>query len=215
MSKDLELQPIIPNGRHSTPDNMSGSGSFTTPSPHDVASDMVSNIPPVYASVPEAQAAHGRYTAQQVKPVSVGIVSQGEEYTSPVGMDPPNTYDMIPENGQRKERSHSPVGRPLMADNVLYGTPADEQLKHRTLTMEKAAAEGGQQFNQRFTGSVSSQLIKEPGEGSTGVFTGRCCGVCLMLVLVFVVAFLAVAALVLVLSIMFQIYPVCDCTNSE
>ena len=156
---------------------------------------------------------HGRYQAQQVK--SSAVPQTG--YTTPGAVDPLNTYDMIPENGKKRERSHSPGsgGVPLMADNVLYGAPADEQLKHRTLTMEKAAAERQGQFEQRFTGSTSSQLMKEPGDGREGGFTGRCCGVCLMLVLVFVVAFIAVAALVLVLSIMFRIYPVCECSSGS
>ena len=212
MSKDIELRHILPNGHRSSTssDKMSGSGSFRSSPPHDVATDTVSSVPPVYSTVPEAQAAHSSYTAHHVKN-SQGIPQS--EYTSPVGMDLPNEYDMIPDNNKRRDnRSLSPGVAPLMAENVLYGAPTDEKLKHRSLTMEKANSERQQQ--RRFTGSMSSQMVKEPAnEGA--VCTGKCCGVCLMLVLVFVVAFLAVAALVLVLSIMFQIYPVCDCTKSE
>ena len=214
MSKDIELRHILPNGHRSSSssDKMSGSGSFRSSPPHDVSTDVVGGVPPVYSTVPEAQAAHSSYSAQQVKN-SHGVPPPQTEYTSPVGMDMPNEYDLIPDNNKRREnRSLSPGGAPLMAENVLYGAPADEKLKHRSLTMEKAQAERQQQ--RRFTGSLSSQMIKEPSDGSA-TCTGRCCGVCLMLVLVFVVAFLAVASLVLVLSIMFQIYPVCDCTKSE
>ena len=213
MSKDIELRQILPNGHHrssSSSDKMSGSGSFRSSPPHDVATDTVSAVPPVYSTVPEAQAEHSRYNAQQVK--NAHAVPQ-TEYTSPVGLDQPNEYDMIPDNNKRRDnRSLSPGVAPLVAENVLYGAPADEKLKHRSLTMEKAKSERQQQ--RRFTGSLSSQIVKEPADGG-GIFTGRCCGIGLMLVLVFVVAFLAVAALVLVLSIMFQIYPVCDCTTSE
>ena len=102
-----------------------------------------------------------------------------------------------------------------MTDNVLYGAATDEQLKHRTLTLEKAAAERQGQFGQRFTGSTSSQLMTEPGDGREGGFTGRCCGVWLMLVLIFVVAFIAVAALVLSIIVMFRVYPVCDCSSGS
>ena len=219
MSKDIELRHILPNGHHrssSSSDKMSGSGSFRSSPPHDILTDTVSTVPPVYSTVPEAQAEHSRYNAQQVKNAHA-VPPPQTEYTSPVGMDEPNEYDMIPDNNKRREnRSLSPGVAPgvapLMADNVLYGTPVDEKLKHRSLTMEKANSEGKQR---RFTGSTSSHMVvKEPSDGG-GLCTGRCCGVCLMLVLVFVVAFLAVAALVLVLSIMFQIYPVCDCTKSE
>ena len=209
MSKDLELQQILQNGRHSSPDKMSGSGSFTTSTSHDISTDMVGSVPPVYSTVPEAKADHGRYQVQQVK--NAQRASQ-LEYTSPTGMDPPNEYDMIPDNSKRSGRSHSP-GVPLMAENVLYGDPmSEENLRHRSITVEKAASE--RQQPRRYTGSTSSQVVKEPADGG-GMCTGRCCGVCLMLVLVFVVAFIAVAALVLVLSIMLKVYPVCDCTNSE
>ena len=215
MSRDLELQRILPNGNgnHSSPNKMSGSGSFTTPSPHDVSTDIVGPVPPVYSTVPEAQVEHARYSKQQVKTVVEG--SPQQEYTIPVGMDTPNTYDMIPDSSKRRDRSHSPGGVPLMADNVLYGTPADEQLKHRTLTMEKNVAESQHQFGQRrYTGSTSSQVMEEPGDGGAPFFTGRCCGMYLMFILVFVVAFIALAALVL--SIMFRVYLVpCDCLNSE
>ena len=101
-----------------------------------------------------------------------------------------------------------------MTDNVLYGAATDEQLKHRTLTVEKAAAERQGQFGQRFAGRTPSpQLMTEPGDGGEGAYTGRCCGVCLMLVLVLVVAFIAVAALVL--TIMFRVYPVRDCSTGS
>ena len=101
-----------------------------------------------------------------------------------------------------------------MTDNVLYGAATDEQLKHRTLTVEtEAVAERQGQFGQRFTGSTSSQLMKEPGDSREGAFTGKCCGVWLMLVLFFVVAIIAVAALVLSIIAMFRVYPVCDCSS--
>lgn len=213
MSADLELQRVIPNGKRASDsqDTMSGTGSFTTPSPHDVSTDIVGAVPPVYSTVPEAKVQHGRYVAQNAN----------AQYTSPVGMDTPNMYDLIPENSQQQHqqqrtRSHSPGGQPLMAENVLYGAPADEQMKHRTLTMEKAAAERqNPAIQSRYVGSISSQMMKEPGGEGVSACSGRCCGVCLMLVLVFVVAFLAVAALVLVLSIMFGVYRVCDCASCK
>ena len=209
MSKDIELRHILPNGHHrssSSSDKMSGSGSFRSSPPHDIATDTVSAVPPVYSTVPEAQADHSRYNAQQVK--NAHAVPQ-TEYTSPVGLDQPNEYDMIPDNNKRRDnRSLSPGVAPLMAENVLYGAPADEKLRHQSLKIKS------EQQQRRFTGTLSSQIVKEPADRG-GVCTGRCCGVCLMLVLVFVVAFLAVAALVLVLSIMFQIYPICDCTATS
>lgn len=218
MSIDLELEPILPNGNHNhnSPEKMSSTGSFTTPSPHDHSTDMVGSVPPVYSTVPDAQVEHARYAKQQVK--NAEGAPQRTEYTSPVGIDVPNTYDKIPDRNKRTDRSHShsPGGAPLIADNVLYSAAADEQLKHRTLTIEEATAEGQQQYTQmKFRGSTSSQVIKEPGVGGEPCCTGRCCGMCLVLVLVFVVAFIALASLVLVLSIIFRVYPVCDCTNSE
>ena len=103
-----------------------------------------------------------------------------------------------------------------MTDNVLYGAATDEQIKHRTLTFEKAAAERQGQFGQRFTGSTSSQLMTEPGDSREGGFTGRCCtGVWLMLVLIFVVTIIAVAALILSIISMFRVYPVCDCSSGS
>ena len=211
MSKDIELRHILPNGRQNScnSDNMSGSGSFHSSPPHDLSTDIVGGVAPVYSTVPEAQAEHSRYSSRQVKN-SHGIVQN--EYTSPVNVDPPNTYDLIPENTKRQTDRSSPGVAPLMAENVLYGTPVDEQLKHRTLTMEKAKSE--KHNDMRFSGSVSSPMLKEPADDS--VFcTGKHCGVCLILVLVFVVAVLAVAALVLVLSVMFHIYPVCDCPSGK
>lgn len=84
--------------------------------------------------------------------------------------------------------------------------------------MEKMAAEGGQHPNQQMTFS-GSVMVKEPGgwlaKGGTPIITGQRCGVCLIVVLMTVVFVMAFLALVLVLSVMTQAYPVCDCTMSE
>ena len=118
MSKDIELRRILPNGRQNSysSDNMSGSGSFHSSPPHDLSTDIVGAMPPVYSTVPEAQAEHSRYSARQVKN-SHGI--RQSEYTSPIDVDPPNTYDLISDNSKRQtDRSLSPGVAPLMP--IMY-----------------------------------------------------------------------------------------------
>lgn len=198
MSNDqIELQKFIRSP--STPERMSGTGSFGQPSSTsfspNVGDTVVGQMAPLYQTVPDAKDAHARYTGR-IPPPSPGL------YTTPSESDPPNEYDLINEKQVRGGRTQH------VSENVLYGDQATATQFRHAATLEKK--------DSRFSGSIS-EPVKEPGTKESA------CG-CTLSTMFFsffhvVGIVIGLTALVLVILLILGVLrissPSCDCTSSE
>jgi len=197
MSNDqIELQKFIRSP--STPERMSGTGSFGQPSSTsfspNVGDTVVGQMAPLYQTVPDAKVAHARYTGRIPSP-SPGL------YTTPSESDPPNEYDLINEKQVRGGRTQH------VSENVLYGDQATATQFRHAATLEKK--------DSRFSGSIS-EPVKEPGTKESA------CG-CTLSTMFFsffhvVGIVIGLTALVLVILLILGVLrissPSCDCTSN-
>ena len=178
---------------------------------------MLRSLPPSYLNVPEVQVEVRANYMNLEQPKNAKGTPQ-TNYTSLTGMDPPSTYDVIPDSSKSKEASqqaqvqHGNLERPKNAKGMPQQTDYTSLTGMDPPSMydvipDSSKSKEASQHEPGVTGTTASM---KPGEGQSAFYTRKDCGMWLMLIFVLVVAFLA-----LILSIGFRVIPVCDCPNSK